>query len=78
MRRWSASFDRHQGSGRQLLIREMLAITREPGGGWVDYKWPNPLTHKIQDSQPTWKKLGDRYFVGSGSTSRKALSASAT
>jgi|HubBroStandDraft_6_1064221.scaffolds.fasta_scaffold257435_1 cytochrome c len=48
------------------LIKEMLAITTGPGNGWVDYKWPNPLTHKIQDKSAYVEKLGERYFVGVG------------
>lgn len=48
------------------LIKEMVAITHGPGSGWVDYKWPNPVTHKIQDKSAYVEKLGDRYFVGVG------------
>jgi signal transduction histidine kinase len=48
------------------LIKEMVAITQGPGSGWVDYKWPNPLTHKIQDKSAYVEKLGGRYFVGVG------------
>jgi len=48
------------------LIKEMLDITHGPGSGWVDYKWPNPLSHKIQDKSAYVEKLGDRYFVGVG------------
>ena len=48
------------------LIKEMLHITHGPGSGWVDYKWPNPLSHKIQDKSAYVEKLGDRYFVGVG------------
>jgi signal transduction histidine kinase len=44
----------------------MLAIADGPGNGWVDYKWPNPLAHKIQDKSAYIEKLGDRYFVGVG------------
>lgn len=48
------------------LIQEMIALVRGPGSGWVDYKWPNPLTHKIQDKSAYVERLGDRYFVGVG------------
>jgi cytochrome c len=48
------------------LIKEMVAITHGPGNGWVDYKWPNPLTHRIQDKSAYIEKLGERYFVGVG------------
>jgi cytochrome c len=48
------------------LIQEMVDIAHGVGSGWVDYKWPNPLTHKIQDKSAYVEKLGDRYFVGVG------------
>lgn len=49
-----------------FLIKEMVAISRGPGSGWVNYKWPNPITHKIQDKSAYIEKLGDHYFVGVG------------
>lgn len=49
-----------------FLIQQMLAITRGSGSGWVDYKWPNPITHKIQDKSAYVERLGERYFVGVG------------
>ena len=47
------------------LIREMVTIAKGPGSGWVDYKWPNPLTNKIEDKSSYIEKMGD-YFVGVG------------
>jgi len=43
-----------------FLIKEMLATVDGARNGWVDYKWPNPLTHKIQDKSAYIEKLGDR------------------
>src|SRR3977135_1553004 len=57
---WSVA---HDGN---YVLKEMVAITRGPGSGWVDYKWPNPITHKIQDKSAYVEKLGERYFVGVG------------
>jgi cytochrome c len=49
------------------LIRQMVGITTTgPGTGWVDYKWPHPLTHKIQDKSAYIEKLGEKHFVGVG------------
>jgi signal transduction histidine kinase len=48
------------------LIQLMVRIAQETGSGWVDYKWPHPLTHKIQDKSAYVEKLGDRWFVGVG------------
>ncbi len=47
------------------LIRDMITIATTSGSGWVDYKWPNPITNKIEDKSSYVEKLGD-YFVGVG------------
>lgn len=49
----------------KYLIQEMVAIATAPGSGWVDYKWPNPLTNKIEDKTSYVEKMGN-YFVGVG------------
>jgi len=49
----------------KYLIQEMVAIANGSGSGWVDYKWPNPLTNKIEDKTSYVEKMGD-YFVGVG------------
>ena len=33
----------------KFLVREMVKAGQQKGGGWVDYKWPNPTTNKVQD-----------------------------
>lgn len=47
------------------LIQEMIALAKGPGSGWIDYKWPNPITDKIEDKSSYVVKMGD-YFVGVG------------
>jgi len=49
----------------KYLIREMVDIASGTGNGWVDYKWPNPLTNKIEDKSSYVEKMGG-YFVGVG------------
>lgn len=49
----------------KYLIRAMLDIAKGSGSGWVDYKWPNPLTNKIEDKTSYIEKMGN-YFVGVG------------
>ncbi|HUD85571.1 MAG TPA: cache domain-containing protein [Xanthobacteraceae bacterium] len=49
----------------KYLIRELVDIANGPGSGWVNYKWPNPLTNKIEDKSSYVEKMGD-YFVGVG------------
>jgi signal transduction histidine kinase len=48
------------------LIRAHIEIAKGPGSGWVSYKWPNPLTNKIEDKTSYVEKMGDNYFVGVG------------
>lgn len=50
----------------KYLIRAMVDLTKGPGSGWVNYKWPNPITNKIEDKSAYIEKLGDNYFVGVG------------
>jgi signal transduction histidine kinase len=47
------------------LIQEMIAIAKGPGNGWVDYKWPHPISNKIEDKSSYIERMGD-YFVGVG------------
>jgi signal transduction histidine kinase len=49
----------------KYLIKEMIAIATTSGSGWIDYKWPHPITNKIEDKSSYIEKLGD-YFVGVG------------
>jgi signal transduction histidine kinase len=47
------------------LIREMIVIATQEGSGWIDYKWPNPQTDRIEDKSSYIEKMGD-YVVGVG------------
>ncbi len=49
----------------KYLIQEMVAIATGPGRGWLSYKWPSPVTNKIEDRSAYIEKMGD-YFVGVG------------
>jgi signal transduction histidine kinase len=49
----------------RYLVREMIQIATGPGNGWVEYKWPNPITNKIENKTAYVEKMGD-YFVGVG------------
>ena len=50
----------------KYLIRDMVKLAEGSGHGWIDYKWPNPITNKIEDKSSYIEKLGDNYFVGVG------------
>jgi cytochrome c len=47
------------------LIQEMISLAKGPGSGWIDYKWPNPITNRIEDKSSYVEKMGN-YFVGVG------------
>lgn len=49
----------------KYLIRELIDLANGPGSGWVNYKWPNPVTNKIEDKTSYVEKMGS-YFVGVG------------
>jgi cytochrome c len=49
----------------KYLIQEMLAIANGPGSGWLVYKWPSPITNKIEDRGAYIERMDD-YFVGVG------------
>jgi signal transduction histidine kinase len=47
------------------LIRQMVEIANGLGSGWINYKWPNPITNAIEDKTSYIEKMED-YFVGVG------------
>ncbi len=49
----------------KYLIQEMISIAIGPGRGWLEYKWPSPITNKIEDRGAYIEKMG-AYFVGVG------------
>jgi signal transduction histidine kinase len=48
----------------KFLIRELSEVAKK-GGGWVDYKWPNPITKLIEAKSSYVERMGD-FFVGVG------------
>ena len=48
------------------LISEIIDLVKGRDSGWVDYKWQNPLTNRIEDKSSYIEKLGNNYFVGVG------------
>lgn len=49
----------------KALIREMVDAAKSKGKGWVDYKWPNPVT-KTMESKSSYIEKVDDMLVGSG------------
>jgi cytochrome c len=49
----------------KYLIREMIEMAESKGSGWINYKWPHPITNRIEDKTSYIERMGD-YFVGVG------------
>lgn len=49
----------------KAFIQDMVAMGKGPGSGWIDYKWPNPTTKKMEPKSSYIKKSGD-VIVGVG------------
>ncbi|GJI90288.1 MULTISPECIES: cache domain-containing protein [Duganella] len=50
----------------KYLIKDILALgTAAEGKGWVDYKWPNPVTGQI-DGKRTYVERVDDVIIGCG------------
>lgn len=49
----------------KAFIQEILDVANKNGEGWVDYKWPNPTTKKVEGKSSYVKKVGD-LIIGVG------------
>jgi signal transduction histidine kinase len=45
--------------------KEMVSLATTKGSGFVEYKWTNPATQKMQDKKSYIERQGE-YIVGSG------------
>lgn len=51
----------------KYFIKEFINIASTKGAGWVDYKWSNPVTKKVQNKSTYVKKIDDmEAFIGCG------------
>jgi signal transduction histidine kinase len=49
----------------KYFVKEMLVIAKKEGSGWVDYKWPNPITREIQLKSVYFEQI-DHLVIQSG------------
>lgn len=50
----------------KYIGQEMIKILKTQRSGWMHYKWPNPITGKIDRKVSYIEKLGNHYIVGVG------------
>jgi len=48
-------------NGKQFM-NEMTEAAKTKGKGWVDYKWTNPTTKKIDAKSTYYQREGEYYF----------------
>lgn len=48
------------------LVTIGLIETAQRGGGWYNYKWPNPRTHVMQRKSSYIQKVDNSVFIGCG------------
>jgi signal transduction histidine kinase len=47
------------------FMKKFIEMAKTQGSGWVEYKWVNPVTKKIE-SKSTYIQKMDNYFLGCG------------
>jgi TRAP-type uncharacterized transport system substrate-binding protein len=50
----------------KFITRGILAIAKEHGHGWFDYRWLNPVTKTIEDKSSYIERIGNNHAVGVG------------
>ncbi len=51
----------------KFFIQEFIKVAKEKGTAWVDYKWSNPTTKKVEPKSTYVKSYaGSDYFLGCG------------
>jgi len=43
----------------KMFFREIVETAKAKGSGWVDYKWTNPVTKKVEAKTTYFKKVQD-------------------
>lgn len=49
----------------KLFRKDILSVAKAQGSGWVDYKWMNPASGKVEPKTSYVKKQGD-VIIGAG------------
>lgn len=50
----------------KYFVKEFYEVANKKGKGWVDYKWPNPITKTIEQKSTYIEKLDDGSIIGCG------------
>ncbi len=47
----------------RLLVQDILAVAKDKGEGWVEYRWMNPASNKIEPKVTYVKRVPDQELV---------------
>lgn len=53
-------------SSGTAMVREFVRVAKTKGSGWVDYKWTNPTTKKVEKKSSYVQKLDGNTFIVCG------------
>ena len=53
-------------AAHRAIVKNFIEVgNSKAGNGWVDYKWPNPVTKAVESKATYIEKVGD-ILIGSG------------
>lgn len=50
----------------KYFVKEMAQLARSSGSGWVDYRWINPATQKVEPKSSYVRRVSDTLWLGVG------------
>lgn len=50
----------------KFIIRSFIELANTKGKGWVDYKWPNPVTKAVESKSSYVEKVDGGLIIGAG------------
>ncbi len=53
-------------SDGNFIIRRFIEVANTKGKGWVDYKWPNPVTKAVEQKSSYIEKVDGGLLIGAG------------
>ncbi len=48
------------------LFKDMIAVAKDSGEGWVDYKWPYPGSEEVKEKASYIMTNNEKFFCGVG------------
>lgn len=48
----------------KLFVQEQIKLAKSAGNGWVDFRWPNPVTKVIEPKTVYIQRVGDLLIAG--------------